>query len=164
MYPSKGVDLTRYKIETYILIWTDLNLFSSLPVCVCVCVYSVVQSCPTLCDPMDRPGFSIHGIFQARILEWVAISSCMGSSWPREQTCVSCVSCVGRWILYHCTTWLALFSSGCIQIVSNFLFIILLHKYFLASAFISATKIHKSMVMTAKDMCILQFIRQYHMT
>ena len=36
----------------------------------------VAQSCPTLCDPMDcsPPGSSIHGIFQARILEWVAIS------------------------------------------------------------------------------------------
>ena len=37
---------------------------------------------PTLCDPMDYspPGSSVHGIFQARILEWVAISSCRGSS------------------------------------------------------------------------------------
>ena len=42
----------------------------------------VVQSCPTLCDPMDRslPGSSIHGIFQTRILEWVAISFSRGSS------------------------------------------------------------------------------------
>ena len=42
------------------------------------------QSCPTLCDPVDRnlPGFSVHGIFQARILEWVAISFSRGSSRP----------------------------------------------------------------------------------
>ena len=41
-----------------------------------------------LCDSMDcsLPGSSIHGIFQARILEWVAISLCRGSSWPRDQT------------------------------------------------------------------------------
>ena len=41
------------------------------------CCCQVAQSCPTLCDPMDRspPGFSVHGILQARILEWVAISS-----------------------------------------------------------------------------------------
>ena len=41
--------------------------------CVCVCV---AQSCPTLCNPMDYslPGSSVHGILQARILEWVAIS------------------------------------------------------------------------------------------
>ena len=39
-------------------------------------VYSVAQLCPTLCDPMDcsPPGSSVHGIFQARILEWIAIS------------------------------------------------------------------------------------------
>ena len=48
-------------------------------VCVCVCVFhvlSVAQSCPTVCDPVDcsLPGFSVHGVFQARILEWVAIS------------------------------------------------------------------------------------------
>ena len=54
----------------------------------------VAQSCPTLCDPMDcsLPGFSIHGIFQARILEWVAISFSRGSSWPRNQTWVSCIA------------------------------------------------------------------------
>ena len=49
-----------------------------LPVCVCVCVYVCVcaQSCLTLCDPIDcgLAGSSVHGIVQARILEWVAIS------------------------------------------------------------------------------------------
>ena len=46
----------------------------------------VNQSCPTLCDPMDcsPPGSSIHGIFQARILEWVAILFSRGSSQPRD--------------------------------------------------------------------------------
>ena len=50
---------------------------------------------PTLCDPLDcsPPGSSVHGIFQARILEWVAISSSRGSSWPRDWTHISCVSC-----------------------------------------------------------------------
>ena len=48
----------------------------------------VPQSCPTLCDPMDcsLPGFSVRGIFQARVLEWVAISFSRGSSWPRDRT------------------------------------------------------------------------------
>ena len=56
----------------------------------------VAQSCPTLCDPMDCSllGSSIHGIFQARILEWVAISFSNGSSRPRDQTQVSFI--VGR--------------------------------------------------------------------
>ena len=52
----------------------------------------VAQSCPTLCDPVDcsLPGSSIHGILQARILEWVAISFSRGSSRPRGRTQVSC--------------------------------------------------------------------------
>ena len=64
------------------------------------CFYCLVaKSCPTLCDPTDcsPPGSSIHGILQVRILEWVAISSSRGSSRPRDQTRVSCISCtVGR--------------------------------------------------------------------
>ena len=68
---------------------------------------SVAQSCPTLCDPTDcnPPGSSVHGIFQARILEWVVISSSRGSLQPRDQTHISCVSCTGRNILYHWVTW-----------------------------------------------------------
>ena len=63
---------------------------------------SVTQSCPTLCDPMDcnPPGSSVHGIVQARTLEWVAISSPRGSSWPKDWTHVSCISCIDRWIFF----------------------------------------------------------------
>ena len=69
---------------------------------------SVTQSCPTLCDPLDYSpsGYSVHGIFQARIQQWVAISSSRGSSWPRDWThisCVSCVSCIAGW-LFTCWT------------------------------------------------------------
>ena len=55
---------------------------------------------PTLWDPKDcsPPGSSVHGVFQARIPEWVAIFSSRGSSQPRGQTLISCVSC--RRILY----------------------------------------------------------------
>ena len=65
------------------------------------------QSCLNLCDPMDHspPDSSVLGILQARILEWVAMPSSRGSSQPRDQTHVSCISCIGRRILYHCTTW-----------------------------------------------------------
>ena len=54
----------------------------------------VTQSCPTLCSPMDcsLPGSSVHGISQARVLEWVAISFSRGSSWPRDQTWVSSIA------------------------------------------------------------------------
>ena len=69
------------------------------------------------CSP---PGSSVHGIFQARIVEWVAISFSRGSSPSRDWTCVSCVLCVGRQILYHCATWEALFEwSGSRSVMSD---------------------------------------------
>ena len=69
----------------------------SVCVCVCVCVCAhvlVAHSCPDICDPLDcsPPGSSVHGIFQARILEWVAIPFSRGSSQPRDWTQVSCMS------------------------------------------------------------------------
>ena len=56
------------------------------------------------------PGCSVHGIFQARILGWVAISYSRGSSQARNKNHVSCVSCIGRWILYHWATWEAVWT------------------------------------------------------
>ena len=63
---------------------------SSTPDPTCVCF---AQSCPTLCDPMDcsLPGFSVHGILQGRIREWIAVSFSRGSSWTRDWTLVSCI-------------------------------------------------------------------------
>ena len=69
------------------------------------CYYLVTKSYLTLfVTPMDcsPPGLSVHGIFQARILDWVAISFSRGSSWPRDQTHISCID---RQIIYHWTTW-----------------------------------------------------------
>ena len=65
-------------------------------------VSEVAQSCLTLCDPMDcsLQCFSIHGIFQARVLEWVAISCSRGSSQPRDRTWVSHI--VGRCFKRQC--------------------------------------------------------------
>ena len=77
------------------------------------------QSCPTLCDPMDYslPGSSVHGIIQARILEWVAISFSRRSSRPRDQTCISCI---GSWILNHWAIWEALgYSTGMVNFPNN---------------------------------------------
>ena len=70
---------------------------------VCVCA----QLCLPLRNPMDQspPASSVHGIFQARILEQVAISYSRGSSQPKDRAYVSCVSCIGRLILYHLATW-----------------------------------------------------------
>ena len=65
-------------------IWTSASLWR----------FVYVQSCPTLCNLMDcsPPGSSVHGISQARILEWVAIPFSRGSSRPRDQTPVSCLT------------------------------------------------------------------------
>ena len=57
-------------------------------------IKKVTQLCPTLCNPMDGnlPGSSVHGILQARILEWVAVPFTSGSSQPRNRTGVSCIA------------------------------------------------------------------------
>ena len=73
------------------------------------CVYA----CSVVSESMDcsPPGSSVHRIFQARILEWVAISSFGGSSQSRDWTWVSGASCIGRWILYHCAIkWTTIFT------------------------------------------------------
>ena len=62
-----------------------------------------LQSCLTLCDPMDPspPGFSVQETLQARILEWAAVPSSRGCSRSRDRTRVSYVSCIGRRVLHH---------------------------------------------------------------
>ena len=76
--------------------------------------------CPTLCHPMDYslPGSSIHGILQARILEWVVISFSWGFSWPRDQTWVSCIA--GRFFTIWATRealkhWWPIFNQICLE-------------------------------------------------
>ena len=78
----------------------------------CSCVHgvracSVPRSCPTLCYPVgcSLPGSSAHGILQIRLSEWVAIPFSRGSSWPRDQTQVSCI--VGRFFTIWATIWMA---------------------------------------------------------
>ena len=77
-----------------------LTLRSALRSLTCVLV---TQSCLTLCKPMDHspPGSSLHGILQARILEWVAISFSRGSSQPKDWTQVSCTAgrCLTIWLI-----------------------------------------------------------------
>ena len=69
---------------------TGLSITSQIRCCCC----SFAKSCLTLCDPMDYSpsNSSVHGISQARILDWVAIFSSKGSSQPRDQTQVSCLA------------------------------------------------------------------------
>ena len=83
-----------------------------------VTVYSL-SHVQLFCDPMDcnPPGSSVHEISQARILEWVAISSSKGSS-PRDQTRVSCGSCIAGGF-FTTSTWEALMSYVLLGIYFN---------------------------------------------
>ena len=77
--------------------WYQVWVSASMRAC------SVTNSGLLFVDPMNSswPGSSVHGILQARILEWVTVPSCRGSFWPRDQ-CMSLISsCIGRWVLYH---------------------------------------------------------------
>ena len=97
--------------------------------CISVCAHVCMLSCGHLfCDPMDcsPSGFSVHGIFQARILEWVAISSSRGSSQCRVWIHI-CVSWIDRRILYHWATWEALLVLMYTQNVLYNIYIILLN-------------------------------------
>ena len=62
-----------------------------------------------LCYPMNYSplGPSVHGFLQERILEQIAISFSRASSWPRDQTHITCISCIGRQVLYRCAIWKA---------------------------------------------------------
>ena len=92
----RTADVTLVNKETVILL-LGLQLFCA----------KLLQFCLTLCNPIDCSplGSSVHGILQARILEWVAMPSSRGSSGPRDRTHVSWVSCTAKWILYHWVTW-----------------------------------------------------------
>ena len=101
--------------------WSICLLLRSLRASVCVLSCSDAS---TLCNPVgcSLPGSSVHGIFQSRMLEWIAISFFRGSSWPRDQTRVSWVSCIGRWILYHRAAWEVLrsFNVKCLPSTHSF--------------------------------------------
>ena len=92
IFPTPGLTQVSRIVGRCFTIWTIREIKESES--------QVTQSCLTLCDPMDcsLPGFSVHGIFQARILQWVAIffsrRSCSSSSWTRDWTQVSRI--VGR--------------------------------------------------------------------
>ena len=94
-------------------LWVSENFPSltvpSLPSLLLFCCCVVAESYPTFCDLVDYSplGSSVHGIFQARILKWVAISFSRSASQPRDQTHTFCASCIDRQFLHHgATTWL----------------------------------------------------------
>ena len=97
-----NIYLTTIRINTCtVCVGRCVWLFKKVVVVKSWCVYAKsLQSCPTLCHPMvcSSPGSTVYVILQARILEWFALPSSRGSSWPRDQTPVPCI---GRWVLYH---------------------------------------------------------------
>ena len=100
--------------------WTPWGAVSFFPHC---CCSLVAKLCLTLYHLMDSslPGSSIHGIFQARILERVAISLSGGSSWPRDQTWVSCLA-GRRWAIWEALSPLhfpLISRSGCLNGTSH---------------------------------------------
>ena len=95
-----------WKLMSVILKLTEYSgRLELLPIFILILVAhaKLLQLCPTLCNSVDcsPPGSSVHGLLQARIMEWVDFSFSRGSSQLRDQTHVSYVSCVGRWVLYH---------------------------------------------------------------
>ena len=94
-----------------------LIFISCVCVCVCVCVrahthtrapvqsLSRVRLFATTWTDCTPPVSSVHGIFQARILDWAAISYSRESPQARDGSCDAGVFCIGRQILYHCATW-----------------------------------------------------------
>ena len=99
-HPSQLGSLEGPRLE-FLWLW-ETTKNSKLSNYACMCAESL-QSCLTLCNPMDcsLPGSSTHRILQARIWECVVKLSSRGSSPPRDRTCISYISCTGRPVLYH---------------------------------------------------------------
>ena len=85
--------------------YTHTQTHTHVNICAMPC--SVAQSHLTLCNPMDcsPPDSFVHGISRGRMLEWVVILS-RGSYRPRDWTCISLISCIGRRILYHLRSYI----------------------------------------------------------
>ena len=93
--PKYCACLVRYSLSASCSFSGQASLFPrgfQCPICICCCC--LIAKSFQLCDPMDcsPPGSSAHAISQARTLEWIAISFSRKSSWPRDQTWVSCIA------------------------------------------------------------------------
>ena len=95
--------MTAYTYKAHILFNITLSVCASMMQMCCEVRAKSLQSCPALCDLMgcSLPCSSVRGILRARILEWVAMPSFWESSRPRDQACISYISCFGRQALYQ---------------------------------------------------------------
>ena len=103
-HPNTGTEATSPASSTgrWILYqWVTGEVQSCCMCCAVLCL--VAQLCPILCTAKTAAcqGPLSMGILQPRILEWFAISPSRGSFWPRNQTHISYVSCIGKWVLHH---------------------------------------------------------------
>ena len=100
-------------VNMYVYFFQMDNLYIVLYMLACMCAKSL-QSCPTLCDPLDcsPPRSSVHGILQARILEWVTMPSSRGSSQPRDQTHISLSPALANGFFTTSAIWKAEQSSN----------------------------------------------------
>ena len=91
IFPNGGPsNQCRWSLRSVVLhMWLIQGSLRPIPLKKSESVSHWAESDSTDCSPL---GSSVHGILQARILEWVAISFCRGSSWPRDQTWVSCIA------------------------------------------------------------------------
>ena len=108
---------------------------------VCMCAKSLL-SCLTLCDPMDYnpPGSSIHGILQARMLEWAALLSSKGSSGPRDRTRISTSPALAGRFLTTNATWEAHVSGTCGHNFDSNFFLRLMWFFFKVASFLLVCK------------------------
>ena len=116
LFKWNWVRLLEEGLHTPVSCWV-FTQFSSSACSLVVNSSEVAQSCLTLCDPMDcssLPGSSAHGIFQAIVLEWIAISFSRGSSQPRDRTWVAHLvdRCFPVWATREVTCWLVNFKNS----------------------------------------------------
>ena len=97
-----------------------MHMYIHIHVCVSIFVVLVAQLCQSLCDSLDcsPPGSSVHGILQARILEWVAIPFSKRSSWPRGGTQVSrnAGSFFTIWVTREAHMWIYIYLFICLSV------------------------------------------------
>ena len=87
-------------LSTQVVLYYQKTYLKKSNIYMCECA-KLPQSCPTVRDLMGSPGSSVHGILQARILEWVVMLSSRGSFPPRDQTLISFFFHINKQVLYH---------------------------------------------------------------
>ena len=148
MFSSQGLSLKSISLYYFLdFIWEGLSLYISWTLFY-ACHFMKRQlkvlfapSCPALCKPMDcsLPASSVHEILQARIMEWVAIPFSWGSSWPWDQTQISCI--VDGFFIISVTWWKGNWYG--LKTISNFIFLSLLNASFLKSQYVRINSTQK---------------------